>query len=128
MKGYVEEKERQSIELVSDQNLSPKAPPRNKRARKEGAKEMSGEERLPEKQWRRVVTSGSLRGRKSKEMIQSNTSSPRWLEVPVESQKEVMAVKVLQNDEISGGGNRGRKGVVSAIRQRANRGSINIME
>ena len=34
---------------------------------------MSGEERLPEKQWRRVGVSGSLRGR-SEEMTQSITS------------------------------------------------------
>ena len=38
---------------------------------------MSGEERLPEERWRRVGVSGSLRGRKSEEMTQSNTSSPR---------------------------------------------------
>ena len=32
------------------------------RAREEGAKEMSGEERLPVEQWRRMGVSGSLRG------------------------------------------------------------------
>ena len=39
-----------------------------------------------------------------------------------------MAIEVLQNEEISGGGkNGGRKGVGSAIcRKRANRGSVNI--
>ena len=47
---------------------------------------MSGEERLPEERWRRVGVSGSLRGRRSEEMTQSNTSSPRGSEVPVESQ------------------------------------------
>ena len=57
------------------------------RARKEGAKEMSGEERLPEEQWRRVGVSGSLRGRRSEEMTQLNTSSPRGSEVPLESQR-----------------------------------------
>ena len=35
---------------------------------------MSGEERLPEEQWKRVGVSGSLRGRRSEEMTQSNTS------------------------------------------------------
>ena len=48
---------------------------------------MSGEERLPEERWRRVGVSGSLRGRRSGEMTQSNTSSPQELEVPFESQK-----------------------------------------
>ena len=38
---------------------------------------MSGEERLPEERWRRVGVSGSLRGRRSEEMTQSNTFSPR---------------------------------------------------
>ena len=38
---------------------------------------MSGEERLPEEQWRRVGLSGSLRGRWSEEMTQSNTFSPQ---------------------------------------------------
>ena len=55
-------------------------------ARVEGAKEMSGEERLPEERWRRVGVSGSLRGRRSEEMTQSNTSSPRGSEVSLESQ------------------------------------------
>ena len=32
------------------------------RAREEGAKEMPGEERLPEERWRRMGVSGSLRG------------------------------------------------------------------
>ena len=49
----------------------------HERAREEGAKETSGEERLPEKRWRRVGVSGSLRGRRSEEMTQSNISSPR---------------------------------------------------
>ena len=58
------------------------------RARVEGAKEMSGEERLPEERWRRVGMSGSLRGRRSEEMTQSNASSPRGSEVPLESQRK----------------------------------------
>ena len=57
------------------------------RARKEGAKEMSGEERLPEERWRRVGASGSLRGRRSEEMTQSNTSSLQGSEVRLESQR-----------------------------------------
>ena len=94
------------------------------RAGEEGAKEMSGEERLPEERWRRVSMSGSLRGRRSEEITQSNTSSPRGSEVPLESQKEVMAVEVPQNEEISGGGkNGGRKEVGSVFQWRgANRG------
>ena len=56
------------------------------KARVEGAKEMSGEERLPEERWRRVGVSGLLRGRRSEEMTQLNTSSPRGSEVPLESQ------------------------------------------
>ena len=48
---------------------------------------MSEEERLPEEQWRRVGVSGSLRGRRSEEMTQSNTSSLQGLEVPLESQR-----------------------------------------
>ena len=51
------------------------------KAREEGAKEMSGEER-----WSRVGVSGSLRGRRSEEMTQSTTSSPRGSEVTLESQ------------------------------------------
>ena len=57
------------------------------RAREKGAKGMSGEERLPEERWRRVGVSGSWRERRSEEMTQSNTSSPRGLEVPLESQR-----------------------------------------
>ena len=39
---------------------------------------MSGEERLPEERWRRVGVSGSLRGRRSEETTQSNTSRGGW--------------------------------------------------
>ena len=55
------------------------------RAREKGAEELSGKERLPEVQWRRVNMSGSLRGRRSEEMTQSNTSSPRGSKVSFES-------------------------------------------
>ena len=51
------------------------------KAREEGAKEMSEEERLPEERWKRVGVSGLLRGRRSEEMIQSNTSFPHGSEV-----------------------------------------------
>ena len=78
------EREGQREELVGGQNPGPEVPSRSK---KEGAKEMSGEERLPEERWRRVGVSGSVRGRRSEEMTQLNTSSLRGLEVPVESQK-----------------------------------------
>ena len=57
------------------------------RARKEGTKEMSGEERLPEERWIRVSVSGSLRLRRSEEMTQSNTSFPRGSRVPLEFQR-----------------------------------------
>ena len=57
------------------------------KARVERAKEMSGEEGLPEERWRRVGVSGSLRGRRSEEMTQLNTSSLRGLEEPLESQR-----------------------------------------
>ena len=49
---------------------------------------MSGEER-----WRRVGVSESLRGRRSEEMTQSNTSSPRGSEVPLETQRERWQLK-----------------------------------
>ena len=71
--------------------------------------------------------SGSLRGRKSEEMTQLNTSSPQGSEVPFESQRRVMAIKVPQNEEIFGGKNGGRKEIGLAIHQRrTNRGSIHI--
>ena len=54
-------------------------------AREKGAKEMSWEKRLPEEGFRRVGMLGSLRGRRSEEMTQLNTSSPRRPEVPFES-------------------------------------------
>ena len=47
---------------------------------------MSGEEQLPEVQWRRVGMSGPLRGRRSEEMTQLNTFPHE--EVPFESQRE----------------------------------------
>ena len=61
--------------------------PGAERAREEGSKEMSGEEQLSEERWRRVSVSGSLRGRRSEEMTQSNISSLLGLEVPFESQR-----------------------------------------
>ena len=89
---------------------------------------MSEEERLPEERWRRVGVSGSLRGKRSEEMTQSNTSSPRGSEVPLDSQKGVMAIKVPKNEEIFGGEkNGGRKGVGFAISWGgANRGTYTL--
>ena len=46
-------------------------------AKEKGAKEMPGEDRLLEKRLRKVGMSESLRRRRSEEMTQSNTSSPR---------------------------------------------------
>ena len=48
---------------------------------------MSGKERLPEERWRKIGISGPLRGRRSEEITQSNTSSQPRSEVPFESQK-----------------------------------------
>ena len=55
-------------------------------AREERTKEISGEERLSEERCGRVGVSASLRGSRSEEMTQSNTSSLRGSEVPLESQ------------------------------------------
>ena len=52
-----------------------------------GAKEMPGEERLPEKEFRKAGVSGSLRGRRSEEITQSNAFYPLGSEVPLESQR-----------------------------------------
>ena len=56
------------------------------RAREEGAKEMSGEERLSERRLRKVGMSGSLR-RRSEKMTQSKTFFLRGSEVPFVSQR-----------------------------------------
>ena len=73
---------------------------------------MSGEEQVSEERWRRVGVSGSLMGRRSEEMTQSNAFFRRGSEVP----EGVMAIEVPQNEEISGGWkNEGRKEVSSAI-------------
>ena len=61
-------------------------------------------------------------GRGSEEMVQSNTSSPCVWKYLLSS-IGVMTIEVPQNEEISGGENRGRKGVSSAIHWRGiNRG------
>ena len=80
---------------------------------------MSGEER-----WRRVSVSGSLRGRRSEEMIPIKYFLPAWVGSISCVPESVMAIEVPQNEEISGGGkNGGTKGVGSAIRRKeANRG------
>ena len=41
----------------------------------------------------------SLRGRRSEEITQSNTSSPRESEVPLESKRGVTAIEVPQNED-----------------------------
>ena len=62
-----------------------------------GSREIPEEELLPDDQWRRVGMSGSLRGRRSEEMTQSNTFSPWGSEVPFESHRGVMVIEVPQN-------------------------------
>ena len=84
--GKRPEREGRIEELVGGQNPGPEAPPRSKKGQ-DGAKEMSGEERLPEEQSRRMGVSGSLRGRRSEEMTQSHTSSSWGSEVLLESQR-----------------------------------------
>ena len=49
---------------------------------------MSGEEQLPEEQWKRVDLSGLLREMRLEKMTQLNTSFPRGSEVPFESQRK----------------------------------------
>ena len=71
-------KEGQLVELVGDQSPSLEASPV---AGEEGAIEMSRE-----KQWRSVEVSGSLKGRRSEEITQSNTFSPWGSEVLLEFQ------------------------------------------
>ena len=58
--------------------------------------------------------SESLKARRSKEITQLNTSSPRGSEVSLESQK---VVKISQNKKISGGGKNGgeKKLVLSSV-------------
>ena len=71
--------------------------------------------------------SGSLRGRRSKETTQSNTSSLQGSEVPLRVPEEVISIEVPQNEEIFGGKNGGRKGIDSAIRPGgANRGAYTL--
>ena len=64
--------ERKTGEREIDRRIGRRSEPRScstsqeqGRAREEGAKEMSGEERLPEERWRSVGVSGSLRRRRS---------------------------------------------------------------
>ena len=65
----------------------PEAPPRSKKGQKRRKQRRFQEERLSEEQWRRVGVSGSLRGRRSEEMTQSNTSSPQGSQVLFEFQR-----------------------------------------
>ena len=61
-------------------------------AREKRAKEMSGEERLPKEQVRRVGMSESLRGRRSEDITQSNAFSSQGSEVLFESCEGVMTI------------------------------------
>ena len=99
------------------------------RAREEGAKGLSGEERLPEERRKRVSMSGSW-GREGQRRWPNEYFFPTAVGSTFWVPKGVMAIEVLQNNEISGGGKNGeRKEVGSAIRwKRANRLSINIKE
>ena len=69
---------------------------------------MSEEEQLSEKRWRKAGMSGSLRGRKSEEMTQSNTFSPPGRNHLL-SPRWVMAIEVRRNKKIFGGGKNGGK-------------------
>ena len=86
---------------------------------------MSGEDRLPQERWRRVGMSDSLKGRRSEEMNQSNTSSC-WGQKSLLSPRRVMTIKVFQNEKISAGVKNGeRKEVGYAITwRRANRAEV----
>ena len=53
-----------------------------------GAKEMLEVKWLPKDQWKRVAMLGSLRERRSEEITQLNTSSPRMLRAPFQPQNE----------------------------------------
>ena len=59
-------------------------------------------------QWIRVGVSGSIRGRRSEEMIQSNTSCLWVSQVPFKSQRG-RGIEVPQNKKISEGGKNGRE-------------------
>ena len=76
------------------------------REREEVANEISGKERLPEDRWKRVGGVRAIKGRRSDEIIQSNTFSSRESEIsfgPTEGDGK-MTIEVPQNEEISGGG------------------------
>ena len=79
--GVIGRREGRTKELVGGQNQGPEAPPRSKIGQENREK---GDVR------REAIEKGgfvrSLRGRRSEEMTQSNTSSPRGSKVPLESQ------------------------------------------
>ena len=60
---------------------------------------MPGEERLPEKRWRRVGVSGSLRERRSEEITQSNTPSLQGFGSTSRVPEGVMAIEGAQNED-----------------------------
>ena len=79
------EREGQVEELVGDQSPGPEAPPRSKKEQ-ERREQRKCQERS-NCQRSDGEGSGSLRGRRSEEMTQSNTSSQQGSEVPHESQR-----------------------------------------
>ena len=85
---------------------------------------------MPKEQWRRVKVSGSLRGRRSKEIAQSNTWFSLGSEADFESQQDVMVIEIPQNGEIFGRRKNGEgKGLYSAVHQRrVNRECTDIKE
>ena len=95
--GAKDRREGQIEELVGGQNPGPEAPPRSKKGQEKREQRKcqgrSNYQRAMEKGGCVRVIEGrgseeeSLRGRRSEEMIQSNTSSPRVSEVPLESQR-----------------------------------------
>ena len=74
--GERPERKGQIEDLVGNQNPGLEAPPRSRR-----------DQKRREERWKRFGMSRSLREKKSGEMTQSNTSSPRGSEVSLESQR-----------------------------------------
>ena len=111
-------------ELVDGQSPGPEAPPRSKKSQ-EGREQKNFRKRgtargAMEKSWCvRVIEGEAIRGDDPVKYF-----VPFGVRSTCSVSKGVMAIEVLQIEEISDGG---RKGVCSAIRQRgANRGNIHI--
>ena len=76
------------VELVGNQNSGPEAPSGARKGERGGSKGYvrggaPARETMEKSRYIRVIE-----GKESEEMTQPNTSSPRWSEVPFESQKE----------------------------------------